>query len=277
MSRLGDLENAIISRLAAATWQGGPLFQTVTGLSGGHRSSIRDLLRRQRLPAAFVAFTEEATSPRTQELSRGARFVVLVAAGALRAGSDPRHDDVDAVGAFTLLEQTRTHLDDYVPVSGVRAVNQQQRFVEADDRLAIYELLYLLWPVSDALLRFNGEAIAGSSGRLVLEAGPIEHDEWSYTFPGLDGSYRQLIGVRPRNIFWRGQLRASSDQALNAIESDIEVILVDQNLGDVTDGTGRVFYNCTLEKFTPDGPRRSEQDGQVLVQDVELKFVQSWW
>ncbi len=181
MSRLGDIENALVSRLAAATSGGSPVFVAVQGLSGGHRRAIQQLLRRRRTPAAFVAFTDEPTAPETPVGRKGAQFAVLVAARALRAGSDPRHGDADATGAFDLLDVVRTQLDDYVPVAGLRAVNLRERFVEADERCAVYESLYRIEPVAtqeqgppapETLLAFDGESpgevdLSWTAGKLV--------------------------------------------------------------------------------------------------------------
>ncbi len=152
MSELGDLENAIVSRLQAATVSGSPVFEVVRGVSGGYRGAIRDALRRERMPAAYVAFTEEPKAPEVRAAVRGAKFVVLVADQTLRAESDPRHGDVSTVGTFTLLDEAAEQLDDYEPSTGLRLVDVHRRFVEADDRLAVYELLYRVWPVVDPAL-----------------------------------------------------------------------------------------------------------------------------
>ena len=100
------------------------------------------------MPAAYVAFTDEPTAPEVKAAVRGSRFVVLVADRALRVESDPRHGDVNSLGAFTSLEQARLELDGYEPVGGLRLLNLHQKFVEADDRVAVYELLYRVWPVT---------------------------------------------------------------------------------------------------------------------------------
>jgi hypothetical protein len=72
---------------------------------------------------------------------------VLVADQTLRAESNPRHGDVSTVGTFTLLDKVAEQLDDYEPSVGLRLVQLHRRFVEADDRMAVYELLYRVWPI----------------------------------------------------------------------------------------------------------------------------------
>ena len=274
MSRLGDIENTLVSRLASAMLGGSPLFEVVRGVSGGHRASNRDALRRERMPAAYVAFTDETTSPETREAIRGARFAVYVAARALRLEADARHGDANTPGAFVLLEKAREQLDDYEPSTGLRVVNLHEKFVEADDRVAVYELLYRIWPVVEAPLTFAGQALAGSDSRMTLRLGAVEMEQAEYRFPGLDGGYRLRLGLLPRTLVWQGQLRAASDSELNTIESNIKTKVAAQTVGNIADGTGRVFADCVLEKVVHDGPRRPAEDSEMLVQDVELHFIQ---
>jgi hypothetical protein len=147
MSTLGDIENAMMVRLASATIADQPAFATVKGASGGYRPLLRDALRRERLPAAYIAFIEEPTSPETKPAVRGPHFAVLVADRVLRQGSDPRNGDVTSLGTFILLEVVRKCLDDFEPAEGLRLVNLHQKFLDADDRFAVYEILYRVWPV----------------------------------------------------------------------------------------------------------------------------------
>ena len=152
MSKLGSLEIAMVARLASATIGGNRAFQVVRGISGGYRAAVRDALRRERMPAAYVAFTEEPTAPETKLAVRGARFVVLVPERVLRVDSDPRHGDVSSPGVFALLEAARARLDNYLPISGVRLESLQVKFVDADERTAVYELLYRARPITLAKL-----------------------------------------------------------------------------------------------------------------------------
>ena len=152
MSTLGDIENAIVARLEQARIGGAPAFQTVHGLSGGYRAAVRDTVRRARMPAAFVAFAEEPTAPETNPSTRGARYVVLVVQRVLRLESDPRHGDDDSPGAFALVEKAREQLDGCEPLAGLLLVSVQVRFADADERTAMYELLYRVWPVPRTVL-----------------------------------------------------------------------------------------------------------------------------
>lgn len=155
MSRLGDYEAAIIDAVSAATHSGNPVFKSVRGVSGGYRPLLRDAIRRERMPAAFVAFIEEPTAPEVSPSRRGPHFAVMVAARNLREGGDPRGDDVDNLGAFTAIEETRTELDDLEVESGVVLRSLGVKFLDADDRVAMYELLYRAWPVVTKLVAPN--------------------------------------------------------------------------------------------------------------------------
>jgi hypothetical protein len=142
MSRLGDLEAAIVERLATDTISGAAVFAVVRGASGGNRPGLRTGLAREMTPAAYVAFVEEPVAPETDFARLGPVFHVFVAARMLRAGSDPRNGDSDARGAFTLIDRVKSRLDGYQPSSDVYLYNLAIKFVEADERFAIYELLY---------------------------------------------------------------------------------------------------------------------------------------
>jgi len=274
MSRLGNLENALVSRVAAAMSGGSPVFATVMGASGGYRPALREALKRERMPAAYVAFVEEPTAPETKTGVRGAKFCVMVAAASLRVGTQPRQDTTGTLGAFTLLDKVRTQLDDYVPATGLRAVIVQEKFLEADERTAIYEVLYRLWPVIEAPLTFNGLMLAGSSSRMALEVGPLAVAHAGLAVADSDGKYTLLMMLKTRTLIWRGQLRAASNGSLNAIETNISNVLMNQTNAAIEDGTGRTFGGCVLDQFVRDGPRRTENDGAVVVQDAELHFLQ---
>lgn len=147
MSRLGDLENAIVARLEGATISGQPAFVTVRGFSGGYRASLSSAIRRERLPAAYVLFVEETTAPETLDIRRGPRFHVIIATEMLRTGQNARLGDATATGAFTLMDVVRARLDFHEPGGDVLLLPLQERFLESDDRVVLYELAYRAWPI----------------------------------------------------------------------------------------------------------------------------------
>ncbi len=152
MSRLSEIEDALVARLTAAVYMGSPLFATVRGASGGFRRGTADAFRREVMPAAHVAFLDEDTGPSVSASRRGPRFSVVIGARTLRQDSDPRHGSDESPGAFTLLEQARVQLDGFEPVTDFTAVSQKEKFVEADDRVAVYELSYRIQPVVEEIL-----------------------------------------------------------------------------------------------------------------------------
>jgi hypothetical protein len=101
------------------------------------------------MPVALAGFLEEPTAPETKPALLGPRFVVLVAERLLRQGTDPRHGDGGSPGAFALIEAARAVLDGYEPVDRVRLENLHVKFLDADERTAVYELLYRAWPIPD--------------------------------------------------------------------------------------------------------------------------------
>ncbi|MFQ5412513.1 MAG: phage protein Gp37 [Phycisphaerae bacterium] len=272
MSRLGDLETAIVDRLAQAMIQGAPAFQSVRGVSGGNRRSNLDALRRERMPAARVGFTEDPTAPEVRDAVRGAKFAVLVGARSLRAGTDPRNGDSFTTGAFELMDAVRAELDNLEPITGFRLLNLHEKFVDADDRVAIYESLYRVWPivVPGPVLKFGGVLLLGSDSVMDLEAGPIGVDSIDIGYHGDSGTYNKKFAVGRRSIFWRGQVRAATHTAMNTIETDVETKITSKTIGDVTEGSDRTFTSCTLEAYFRRGRRRVE-DG-FIVQDAELLF-----
>ena len=198
MSRLGDLENAMVSRLATATISGAPAFATVRGFSGGNRPTLREAIRRERMPAAYVAFTEELTAPDTLDVRRGARFSIIVAAEMLRAGASARHGSTGARGAFELMDVVRARLNLYEPGGDTQLQGVIERFVDADDRVAIYELDYRAWPIflSETFL---AEPLV-TAPRMIGTATDylrLDVENASYTFAGDARPVRQLPIIGP--------------------------------------------------------------------------------
>jgi len=273
MSILSTIENAIVAHLAAATYNGGPLFATVEGASGPFRAAIRKAIERERLPAAYVIFVDEKTAPETKPEERGPRFSILVADRALRLTSDPRRGDAGVLGAFTLIEQTRIRLDNFAPVSDTAMTPLLQRFADADERLAVYELLYRVRPIEDPPT-FDGEFLGGSSSFFAVDVGPPRIEAVSFEFPGIDGSFRHLLAERGRAITCRGRLRAATPAALNALEAGLDAYVRAGTAHTLVDGAARPYANCVLRRWSRDGPRFTEAETAMVVQAVEIEFEQ---
>lgn len=273
MSRLGNLETAILARLATATIDSAPAFATIEGASGGPRPALRTALRRERMPAAYVAFIDESEAPETREIARGARFAVMVADRSLRLPSDPRQGDDDAAGAFALMAAARGVLDNWSPSNGFRLVVVHEKFVDADERLAVYEILYRVWPIAEEVSEsptFGGSAIAGASSRMHVEVGDFRIVTIVTETEG--GGVDLSFEVATRPIVWRGELRAASHSSLTSIENAIETRIADLEIETVADGNGRTFDGCAIKRYEPRGSRRVE--GTTIVQPVAIHFEQ---
>lgn len=267
MSRLRVLEASIVSRLSTATIGGPTAFATVEGASGGNRPALRAALRRERMPAAYVAFIDEPLAPEVREAVRGARFSVLIADRALRLPSDPRQGDATSKGTFALLQAARAKLDDYSPTEGFRLVALQERFVDADERSAVYELVYRVSPVDEVApvsLTFDGDAIAGALSEMQIEVG-------SFTVVS-DGDDPPKYVNSARPVVWRGEIRAASHAQLWEIEDNIEYLVAAQTIAEVSDVHTRDLDDCLIVRYERIGPRRIV--GTQIVQPAAIHFSQ---
>ena len=212
MSRIGDLENAIVSRLAGATISGSPAFAVVRGATGGWRPWLRDVIGRERMPAAYVAFTDEVSGPDANALRLGPRFSVFVAVRSLRLPSNPRAGDVSGPGALTLIDQVTARLDDHEPAGSTHLYRTEIRFVEAEERMAVYEVRYRAYPLFVTLARpaaptgltaspgagDGAVTLAWTAPAVTLSSGAAEY-YLIYRKGPSDASY-VLIATRPRDV-----------------------------------------------------------------------------
>lgn len=273
MSLLADIENAIVTRLATATSGGQPLFATVRGASGPFRPAIRQALSRERLPAAFVIFIDEKLEPETDDEDRGPRFSILVADRALRVTSNPRQGDEDVTGAFALLEQARARLDGF-GLTGHRLMTPLlQRFVDADDRLAIYEIVYRVRPIESPLL-IDGQPLGGDEAAWRVEAGGPRMEGAEFSFAGIDGTFRSLLAQRGRTIVCRGRLRAADDAALDVLEAALDELVLSGLARELIDGKNRVFSDCVPRRWARLGPRGVLDESGRVEQRCEIEFEQ---
>src|SRR5205823_3566046 len=129
--------NAIVTRLAAATSGGSPVFAVVRGASGPGKPVLRDRLKRERPPAAYVAFIKEPTDYLIDPSKLGPQFSIMVAARMLRQNANPRQGDSSALGAFSLIDTVKTQLDNYQITSAYQLQSMEISFLDADERVAI--------------------------------------------------------------------------------------------------------------------------------------------
>lgn len=254
MSRLGQLESNIVARLAGRTYAGAPLYGTVRGASGGYRAELRELISRERLPAAYVAFLDEKAGGDEFGLAALPRFAILVADRTLRITSNPRTGDDEVRGCFTLIDQTRTALDGYAAATGAELDWQTLRFVDADERQAVYELIYRVEPPIGPV-SLGGEPVGGAASAFRIAVGPVEAEVASFSFPGIDGEFRRLGATRGRTLHCRGRLRAADDEALSAIEAELDSQIAAATPKDFVDPQGRAYGEVVLERWSRVGYR----------------------
>ena len=194
MSRLGDFENTIVARVAAGTIFGSPAFSTVRGYAGGDRPLLREAIRHERPPAAFICFTYEPLSPETPDYNHGPQFKVFVIAEMLRSGQDARHGDATARGAFALIDSVRTQLDWYEPNPDTQLQCLYARFIDANERYVLYELGYRAWPFFLASVVAGDPMLAGprsiGSGSDYIRFDPATGD---YTLAGTARPTAKLV------------------------------------------------------------------------------------
>lgn len=256
MSDLSDIEAAILARLAALTHAGQPLFRSVRATSGPLRSAQRELLLRERPPAAHVAFVDDAFAAAATRL-RGPRFAIWVATRSLRAGGNPRDDEPEGAGTHAVLALVRAGLERLAVLPGRRAIGQFARALESDGRTAICELQYRVeWPPGPVV--FNGAALGGSL---------------SITTRGPRPPFVEFPAEPPADILrWEGELRATSASGLSAIESGLDNLAAQQPVGDLTDPGGPVYLGMRFYEWTRRRPRWFDPDLGLYVQSAAAMF-----
>jgi len=260
MSRLADIEAALVARLASIPGAGAPLLTTVRGASGAFRSEIRQALSRERLPAAYVSYLDEKPAGGDRGGEGMPRFAILVADRALRLAADPRSGEAEGRGCFELIEGVRQALDDYFPLAGSALAWLSQRFVDADDRQAVFEVLYRLEPVLVAA-QFGGEPIGGAESRFAVEIEGPQAAAVETSFPGISGLFRQQVSVQRRRIMARGRLRAVDGTALSEVEAALEERVASGRADEFMDAQGRIYTDCVLERFARIGERAMPTPG----------------
>jgi len=275
MSELGDLENAIVASVAAIEDGGEPLFATVKAASGRKDELLAAAIRRERQPAAYVVFAGRMAATDGAALVGDPRFSLIVAAESLRGGSEPRLGGEDATGAFTLLDKLAVALQARVVLTDRRLVLVDEGVVATDERSYVARQRYQVRRVAQSSPpTFDGQAICGSQSLVEVLLGPLRADAEVFSFPGVDGLFRRHLGVRSRQIVWRGQLRASSDAELNGLEANLEALVAAPEAATMVDPWGRTLSDCVVDGFERRGPRRKDHYTGLVTQDFELVFVQ---
>ena len=275
MSQLKSIEDAVVSLISAIQSGGQDVFSVVRGTSNTERSAVVAELRRERKPVALVGFEGRRPASGDPAVPESPRLAVFAADASLRDGGEARVGGTGVAGGFDLLDRLTTALQDAIVVTDYRLVFIDETPIAGNDRIVVYRQRYEAQRQSElSSPTFDGQTIAGSSSIVQVIAGSPRRSVVAFGFPGIDRVFRHDLGSRGRPILWRGQLRSSSDAALNTLEQTIEAYVADPRSFDLVDAWGRSFSGCVLDTFDRRGPRREDSVSGQSLQDFELRFEQ---
>lgn len=264
----------MISRIALIQFGGADLFASVKGFSTNTVREIVVAMRREIKPAAFVVYVGRGAST-AWGIPDEPAFCVFAIAESLRGGSEPRTGSSLAAGGFDLLAGIFSALAGQMILADRIPAFVDERVIASDETSIVYEQRYnIMRPATTTPPTFGGLALCGADSVVVLEVGESTAEDQRFAFPGIDGEFRMLLGVRARSIVCEGQLRAAADAQLGDIETDLEQLIAGGLPNVLIDGHGCSFENCAVQRLVRSGPRRKQAiTGQVL-QDFKLYFVQ---
>ncbi len=275
MSDLGDLESAVVGLVAAIQSAGSPVFRSVDGFSDPDRKRSTAHIRRLAAPAGLVVYSGRLRADAADSVVGLEKLTVLISAENLRGGDDPRAGDGVWHGGFELLGLVSSALDGVLVQTDRRLIAIDEQVAFADATHVVYEQRYAVDRVAElAAPTFDGMALAGASSVVNVVVGEATAETRSFAFPGIDGVFRHHLGMRSRAIVWRGQLRASSDSALNTIESTIETAVADPGAFAMVDSWSRSFADCVCDRFVRTKARRRHPVSGDALQPFELHFTQ---
>ncbi|MCP4590801.1 MAG: DUF1834 family protein [bacterium] len=275
MSQLGDVATSVVGMLSALQVGAGEAFATVGVCQLGDRKAAAASLARQRQPAAYVLYDGLERRAAGGAVPGAALLAVIVAAENLRGGSAALTGEPESVGVLDLLEDVSAVLDGAVIPPDHRLVLRDERQLASDERAVVFEQRYLAERLAElGSPTFDGVAIAGSASMVTVQLHSLESAAIEFGFPGIDGVYRHHLGMRSRRISWTGCLVADDDAGLNALEAELERLVVAGVAAEVVDAWGRTFSECVLDRFERQGRRRRHSATGAAVQQFELTFSQ---
>lgn len=275
MSGWIEIETGMVSALQALTEGGRPLLATVSGYALRERRGLYAAIGRERMPAAYVMAGGRGRSEGEPPRPGAVEATVLIAQRNERVDSEARIGGVDTVGLFTLAERVACAVHELRVGHDRLALLLDEAAVGGEAGLQLWEQRYeVRYGSAWAAPLFDGAALAGVESRVHVDVGELRVAVSAFSFPGVDGVFERVQGARERTITWRGQLRAASAAALNAIEADIEESVRSGRPAVMTDECGREFFPCAARAFKRRGRRGGDELNGRVIQDFELIFVQ---
>ena len=274
MSTWQSVENGMIAALQALQVSDQPLLATVRGQNLLDRKTMLAVVERERLPAALVISQGRNSSDKTSHRAGVMTFRLWLIDSSERDENEARIGGEGVSGIYALAEVIASALQD-LSVSGRQVFLLEESPIVGYEGMAVWEQQYeVRQPSISTAPTFGGVSLAGSLSSVHVEAEPRRQAVSEFAFPGIDGVFQRRLGIRGRSVYWRGQLRATTQVAMNAIISAIENAIADGQEQTVMDEWSRAYSNCVAHELTCDGSRRlDELTGQVL-QDFELEFRQ---
>jgi len=275
MSDWATIEIEVVTTLADLEVEESALLSSVSAQTARDRKSLLAAIQRELLPAAYVMMTGRDSGDKSSEQAGPASMSVVIATRSLRSDGEARTGESGTGGMWSIAEQVSSALQDLMLDSTWRLLLIDERSVGGEEGTIVWEQRYeVRRPAELTAPTFGGTALAGTSSRVRVEPGELRRASGSFSFPGVDGVFDRHLGVRERPIFWRGQLRAADDSALNAIEAAIEDEIRDGLDKTMVDAWSRSHESCVLNVFRRRGPRRRDALSGQVWQDFELEFTQ---
>ncbi len=266
------IDEHVTAALAGLQEGGRAVFAEVRCRPAMDKRALLAGLEHERLPAAWVvADSRGGTGSEPGEPV----FAVYLAAGSAREPAESLRGAADCLGTYQLSELAAQALHGLSLGERRVAVLQGEEPAGAGDRLAIWRQEYrVVAGVPLSAPTFVAVALAGTQSEVWTEVGEFRREAVRFSFPGIDGVFEHLVGVRERPITWHGRLRAASHWALNDLEAGLEATVRLAHADTLQDGFGRQFEACVPLGYRRKGARRLDPISGQVVQDFEMSFVQ---
>ncbi len=230
---------------------------------------------RERLPAAYVTITGRDAGDKDFRRAGEPELTLTYADRSERSDDEARRGGADVVGVLAIAAVAASALGDLDLGNHRRLLLIDERAAGGEEGVALWEQRYEVPRKSaDLAPLFGGYELIGAASEVEVHVGELKRAASTFAFPGVDGVFERFMGTRERAIVWRGQLRASNNDDLNAIEEGLDDLVRGGTADTIRDPWNRTFRNCVARSFKRVGPRgRVNLTGQAI-QEFELEFVQ---
>ena len=275
MSDWATIENEVVSVLEGLTVGQEKLLATVMAQTARDRKVLLEAIQGERLPAAYVMITGRVPGDRDAVLAGRVQLSVLIATRSLRADAEARVDGPGVLGMWTVVRQVAGGLQDRMVADTWLMGLVDERPTGGQAGTIVWEQRYeASRPAATTPPTFDSVAVAGTSSKIRVEVGELKRASELFAFPGVDGVFERFGGVRDRPIWWRGQLRAASDAALNTLEAGIEAEIRAGRAATMVDAWGRAFEECVVRAYRRRGPRARDELSGAVLQEAEIELAQ---